>query len=218
MNSMMAGPPAPADARSAPEGTDEAGIALYLAQAAPIATLAADGYLAGRDGNLIARQLRRPQLNQALGHSVCHAVAPAPDNFYQRDEEPDGDWRRRRAPTIRDHCAVCPVRAVCAERALRDDDPYGVRGGLTQQKLALRLKAEHQRLTAARTEDTRAARDQTKRIKAAAEVQDIAQQYVGSSVPAGKRAANTAATLAAVQRRDILRRAHRADAGWTDAA
>ncbi|MGP3690756.1 WhiB family transcriptional regulator [Streptomyces sp. IBSNAI002] len=218
MNTMMASHPAPTDTRSAPDGTDEAGIALYLAQAAPVETLAADGYLAGRDGNLIARQLRRPQLNQALEHSICHAVAPDPDRFYQGDEEPDTHWRRRRSATIRDHCAVCPVRAVCAELALRDDDPDGVRGGLTQQKLALRLKAEHQRLAAARAEDTRAARAQAERIKAAADVQDIAQQYIGSSVPAGKRAANKAATLAAVQRRDILRRAHRAEAGWTEAA
>lgn len=218
MNSMMAGHPAPTDPRSTPDGIDEAAIARYLAQATPVDALAANGYLAGHDGHLIAQHLRRPQLDQALEYSVCRAVVPDPDSFYQGDEEPDDDWRRRRAATIRDHCAVCPVRAVCAELALRANDPYGVRGGLTQQKLARRLSAEHQRLAAARTEDTRVARAQAERIQAAAAVQDVAQQYIGSSVPADKRATNKAATLEAVQRRDILRRAHRAEAGWTEAA
>ncbi|MFE9428956.1 WhiB family transcriptional regulator [Kitasatospora sp. NPDC006697] len=213
MNSiMMAGQPAPADS------SDEADIALYLAQADPIDVLAAGGYLAGRDGNLIARQLRRPQLRQALEHSVCHTVAPDPDHFYQGDEEPDATWRRRRAATIRDHCAVCPVRAVCAELALRDDDPHGVRGGLSQQKLTVRLKTEHERLASARADDTRSARAQTDRIQAGADVQRIAQQYTGNSIPATRRAENTAAILAAVQHRDALRRTHRVAAGWTEAA
>ncbi|WP_030230741.1 WhiB family transcriptional regulator [Streptomyces sp. NRRL S-350] len=219
MNSiMMAGQPAHAETRSAANGTDEADIALYLAQADPIDVLAAGGYLAGRDGNLIARELRRPQLRKALEHSVCHTVAPDPDHFYQGDEEPDATWRRRRAATIRDHCSVCPVRAVCAELALRDDDPHGVRGGLSQQKLTVRLKTEHERLASARAEDTRSALAQSDRIQAGADVQRIAQQYTGNSIPANRRAENTAAILAAVQHRDNLRRTHRAAAGWTEAA
>ncbi|MCG7524042.1 WhiB family transcriptional regulator [Streptomyces sp. OfavH-34-F] len=217
MNSMMTGQPATAET----PGTGSSGeteIARYLAQADPVDVLVASGYLAGHDGNLIARRLRRPQLRQALEHSVCHAVAPDPDCFYQGDEEPDSNWRRRRAATIRDHCAICPVRAACAELALRDDDPHGVRGGLTQHKLALRLKTEHERLATARADDTRAARDQNELIQAATDVQRIAQQYMGSSVPAGKRAENKAAILSAVERRDTLRLAHRAQAGWEEAA
>ncbi|MEU6405433.1 WhiB family transcriptional regulator [Streptomyces sp. NPDC046985] len=198
--------------------SDETEIALYLAQADPVDVLAAGGYLSGRDGHLIARQLRRPQLRQALEHSVCHAVAPDPDRFYQGDEEPDSNWRRRRAAAIRDHCAICPVRAACAELALRDEDPHGVRGGLVQRKLALRLKTEHDRLATARAEDTRTAHDQNELIRAAADVQRIAQQYMGSSVPADKRAENKAAILSAVERRDTLRRAHRTQAGWEEAA
>ncbi|MFJ9574718.1 WhiB family transcriptional regulator [Streptomyces bacillaris] len=199
-------------------GSDETEIARYLAQADPVDVLAAGGYLSGRDGHLIAQQLRRSQLRQALEHSVCHAVAPDPDCFYQGDEEPDSDWRRRRAAAIRDHCAICPVRAACAELALRDNDSHGVRGGLAQRKLALRLKTEHNRLATARAEDTRTARDQNELIRAAADVQRIAQQYMGSSVPAGRRAENKAAILSAVEHRDTLRHAHRTQTGWQDAA
>lgn len=198
--------------------SDETEIAVYLAQADPVDVLVAGGYLAGHDGNLIARQLRRPQLRQALEHSVCHAVAPDPDSFYQGEEEPESNWRRRRAAAIRDHCAICPVRAACAELALRDEDPHGVRGGLAPHKLALRLKTEHERLATTRAEDTRAARDQDELILAAADVQRIAQQYMGSSTPAGKRAENKAAILSAVERRDTLRLAHRTQVGWEEAA
>jgi WhiB family redox-sensing transcriptional regulator len=219
MNSkMMTGRPACAEPRSGTGGSEETEIALYLAQADPVDVLAAGGYLAGHDGNLIARQLRRPQLRQALEHSVCHAVAPDPDCFYQGDEETDSAWHRRRTSAIRDHCAICPVRAACAELALRDDDPHGVRGGLAPHQLALRLKTEHERLATARADDMRAARDQNELIRAAADVQSIAQQYMGSSVPAKKRAENRDAILKAVERRDALRLAHRTQAGWEEAA
>jgi WhiB family redox-sensing transcriptional regulator len=113
---------------------------------------------------------------------------------------------------------VCPVRAACAELALRDDDTVGIRGGLAPHKLHLRLLAEADRLTAARAQDRRAATEQQARIAAAAEVQRLAGQYVGGSVPADKREKNRLAIDEALQRRDELVAAHRLTAGWTAAA
>jgi hypothetical protein len=218
MTSIMAGRPGLAEIRPVPAAhSEEEQIAQFLAQTDPVDVLTAAGYLAGRDGNLIARELRKPQLRRALEHSVCYAAGPDPNGFYREDGEPDPAWRRRRAATIRDHCAVCPVRAACAELALRDEDTHGVRGGLTEEKLELRLKSERSRLEAARAEDTRIARTQAERIRAAADVQRLALMYLGS-VPQDKRDANNAAVRAAVQRRNALVAAHRADAGWTEAA
>ena len=220
MTSMMTEHPAPAGPPHAATGhpSEEDDIALFLAQADPVDVLAAAGYLAGHDGNLIVRELRAPQLRRALDHSICYAASPDVEAFYRGDEEPEDDWKRRRAETIRDHCALCPVRAACAELALRSEDTHGIRGGRVPEKLTLRLKTEHQRLAVARAADTRAARDRAARLQAAVDVQCTARQYLGGSVPADKRAKNTAAIRDAAHHRDTLVAAHRAEAGWTEAA
>ncbi|MCX5216185.1 WhiB family transcriptional regulator [Kitasatospora sp. NBC_00240] len=191
-------------------------IADYVAKD-PVDDLIAAGYLAGHDGNLVARQLRRPQLLQALEHSVCNAVEPDLNDFYREDLEPAVDWHGRRTQTVRDHCAVCPVRAACTELALRDRDRHGIRGGLPEEKLAIRLKTDADRLEAARDADTRAARTQAERVKAAVDVQRIAIMHLGSA-PAATRAANNAAVRAAVQRRHELLTQHRLETGWAAAA
>jgi len=214
VNTMMTAPPP----RSRSRGTAEADIAQYVAGTEPVDSLVAGGYLAGHDGRLIAQQLRAPQLRRAVTHSVCHAVRPDVSDFYQEDDESDADWRRRRAGTVRDHCSVCPVRAACAELALRDDDTAGIRGGLAPEKLHLRLLAEADRLTAARAEDGRAATQQQARIAAAREVQRLAGQYVGGSIPADRREKNRLAIAEARQQRDELVDAHRRNTGWTAAA
>ncbi|MFD0501372.1 WhiB family transcriptional regulator [Streptomyces rhizosphaericus] len=196
----------------------EGDIARYIAGTEPIDGLVAGGYLAGDDGDLVAQQLRGPRLRRALTHSVCHAVRPDVNDFYQEDGEPDDEWKQRRARTVRDHCTVCPVRAACAELALRDDDTVGIRGGLVPEELERRLAAESDRVAAARAEDERAASSQQARIAAAAEVQRLAGQYLGGSVPADKREKNRLALTESLQRRDELVAAHRRDAGWTEAA
>lgn len=157
--------------------TAEGDIASFLARTEPVGALAQDGYLAGHDGRAIAQRLRRPELVQALSFSVCHSARPDTDRFYQDDEEEAADWRRRRAQTIRDHCAVCPVRAACAELALRDEDVYGVRGGLPEEKLAVRLATDAKRLEQARTDDDRAEQLRSERLDAEREVRRLALMH-----------------------------------------
>jgi Transcription factor WhiB. len=215
VNTMMAAhPPKPADAR----GFTEDGIARYLADTESIDDLVAGGYLAGHDGRLIAQQLRAPQLRRAITHSVCHTVQPDVDNFYQEDGEPDADWQQRRARTVRDHCTVCPVRAACAELALRDDDTVGVRGGLAPEKLTRRLVAETTRLERARALDGRTAEARRARIAAGAELQRLSGQYLGTSGKPEKRLENIENIREAARRRDELVAAYRRAAGWTVAA
>ncbi|MFI6689305.1 WhiB family transcriptional regulator [Streptomyces sp. NPDC050485] len=211
---MAAHPPAPARAR----GITEDGIAQYIADTEPLDDLVADGYLAGHDGRLIAQQLRAPQLRRAITHSVCHTVQPDVDNFYQEDGEPDADWHQRRTRTVRDHCTVCPVRAACAELALRTDDTVGVRGGLAPEKLQRRLMAETTRLQRARAADERATVEQRARIAAGAELQRLTGQYLGSSGKPEKRLENIENIHEAARHRDELVAAHRRAAGWTAAA
>ncbi|RLU82068.1 hypothetical protein CTZ27_31465 [Streptomyces griseocarneus] len=215
MNTMMA---ARTPARSRNSQLDEDGIAQHIASTETIDNLVADGYLVRHDGRLIARQLRAPQLRQALTHSVCHTARPDVDDFYQADGEPDADWSRRRAGTARSHCSVCPVRAACAELALRDSDTDGIRGGLAPEKLRTRLLAEAPELTRARAQDQRAAQEQQARIAASAEIQLLARQYLGGSIPEKTREKNRQAIGEAVHRRDELVAAHRLAAGWTQAA
>ncbi|MEU5959331.1 WhiB family transcriptional regulator [Streptomyces sp. NPDC047525] len=213
---MMAAHPPPAPSQTCE--TAEATIAQYIAGTDPVDTLVVDGYLAGPDGDLIAQQLRAPQLQRALTYSVCHAVRPDVNDFYQEDGEPDEDWHRRRARTVRDHCTVCPVRAACTELALRDDETIGIRGGLVPEELDRRQQAELDRLTTARTQDERAVDEQRARIAASAEVQRLAGQYLGGSVPACKRQKNRLAIADALRRRDALFAAHRLTTGWTEQA
>ncbi|MFD6968780.1 WhiB family transcriptional regulator [Streptomyces sp. NPDC059949] len=215
MKTMMAAHP---PARARVHGMAEDDIAQYVADTEPLDTLVAGGYLAGHDGRLVAQQLRTPQLHQAVTHSVCHTVKPDVDNFYQEEDEPDADWHRRRTRTVRDHCTVCPVRAACAELALRNDDTVGIRGGLAPEKLRRRLLAEAPRLERARADDERAAQEQQARIAAAAEVQRLAGQYMGTSVPTHRREQNHQQISEAVQRRDELLAARRRAAGWAEAA
>ncbi|MFF4534045.1 WhiB family transcriptional regulator [Streptomyces sp. NPDC001407] len=215
MNTMMAAQP-PVRSRNSQPG--EESIAQYIASSESIDQLVADGYLVRHDGRLIARQLRAPQLRQALTHSMCHTARPDVDDFYQADGESDTDWSRRRAGTVRSNCSACPVRAACAELALRDDDTEGLRGGLTPEKLRTRLQAEAAGLDQARAEDQRAAREQQARIAAAVEVQHLARQYLGGSIPPKKREANHAAIATAARRRDELFATHRLATGWTQAA
>ncbi|MFD8416553.1 WhiB family transcriptional regulator [Streptomyces sp. NPDC059650] len=211
---MAAHPPTPARAC----GLTEESIAQNLADNETIDNLVAGGYLAGHDGRLIAQQLRAPQLRRAMTDSVCHTVQPDVDNFYQEDGEPDAEWQHRRARTIRNHCIVCPVRAACAELALRDDDTAGVRGGLTPEKLDRRLAAETKRLGGARAADERAAEEQRARIAAGVELQRLVGQYLGSSGKPEKRLENIENIRKAARHRDELVAAHRLAAGWTVAA
>ncbi|MFE2274875.1 WhiB family transcriptional regulator [Streptomyces lavendulae] len=210
---MAAHPPAPARHR----GIAEDGIAAYIAETVPVDSLVADGYLAGHDGRLIAQQLRAPQLRQAMGHSVCHTVQPDVDNFFQEDGEPDADWKQRRVRAVRDHCTVCPVRAACAELALRDGDTAGVRGGLAPQKLDRRLTAETTRLERARAADEQVGEEQHARIAAGLELQRLTGQYLGTGTPQ-KRRENVEKIRDAARRRDELVSAYRRTAGWTAAA
>ncbi|MFI5986781.1 WhiB family transcriptional regulator [Streptomyces sp. NPDC051555] len=215
MNIIMAPHP---PARSRDRETTEADIAQYVADTEPLDVLVTGGYLTGTDGRLVARKLRAPQLHQALALSVCNAVQPDVEDFYQEDDEPDTDWRQRGARTVRDHCTVCPVRAACAELALRDNDIAGIRGGLLPEELDRRQQAETTTLANACAEDDRAAKEQWDRIDAAAEVQRLARQYVGGSVPVAKREDNRLKTGKALRRRDALVTAHRLTTGWTEAA
>lgn len=215
MNTMMAAHPVPP---SRANETAEADIAQYVAGTEPIDSLVTDGYLTGSDGNLVAQQLRAPQLRRALIHSVCHAARPDVNDFYQEDDEPDADWHQRRARTVRDHCTVCPVRAACAELALRDDDTIGIRGGLAPEELDRQLRAESDRLAGARAEDERVVQERQARLAAAAEVQRLARQYCGGSVSANRREKNHLEIAEALRRRNELVAAHRRAAGWTKAA
>lgn len=215
MNTMMA---AHATTPAHPRVLTENDVAAYIAESLPVDSLVAQGYLANHDGRLIAQQMRAPQLRRAMAHSVCHTVQPNVDNFYQEDGEPDEDWEQRRTRTTRDYCAVCPVRAACAELALRDDDTAGVRGGLAPEKLDRRLAAETTRLERARAADDQAGEEQRARIAAGAELQRLAGQYLGTSGTPEKRRENINSIREAARHRDELVAAHRHSAGWTAAA
>lgn len=215
MNTMMAAhPPAP---RPVP-GTAETGTPRVVATADPLDTLGASGFLDRQDGHYTAQHLRTPQLRQTMKYSVCLTADPDIGHFYQEDEEPDTDWRRRRAQTVRDHCAVCPVRAACAELALREGDTAGIRGGLTPEKLKRRLVMERDRLDQALAQDQHAAQRQQARIAAAREVQRLAGQYLGTSVRPEKRLENIENVREAARHRNALVAVHRHCAGWTAAA
>ncbi|MEU8544666.1 WhiB family transcriptional regulator [Streptomyces sp. NPDC048717] len=211
---MAAHPPAP---RPIP-GTAEARIARFVAATDPLDSLVAGGFLDRQDGHYVAQELPTLQLYQTMKHSVCVTVDPDVDHFYPKDGEPDADWRRRRAQTVRDHCSVCPVRAACAELALRKGDTVGIRGGLTPEKLKRRRVMERDRLDQALAEDQRAPQRQQARIAAAREVQRLAGQYLGTSGKPEKRLENLKNVRKAVRHRDALVAAHRRDAGWTAAA
>jgi hypothetical protein len=201
---MAASPPASRSIR----GTTEASIAQFVASTDPLDSLVAGGFLDRQDGHHVAQELRTPQLRQAMKYSVCLTADPDVDRFYQEDGESDADWRRRRAQTVRDHCSVCPVRAACAELALREGDTVGIRGGLNPEKLKRRLVMERDRIHQALAEDQRAAH----------ELQRLAGQYLGSSGKPQNRQQNLENIRKAEQRRKELVAAHRRAAGWTVAA
>ncbi|MEU7075725.1 WhiB family transcriptional regulator [Streptomyces narbonensis] len=211
---MAARPPASRPVR----GTDETSIAQFVAATDPLDSLVAAGFLDRQDGHYVAQELRTRQLRQAMKYSVCLATDPDPNHFYQQDEEPDADWHRRGAQTVRDYCSVCPVRAACAELALREGDTDGIRGGLTPEKRMRRLAMERDRLDRALAEDQRAAQEQQARIDAAREVQRLASQYLGSSGKPHNRQQNLENIRQAAQRRQELVASHRRTAGWTVAA
>ncbi|MFF2378351.1 WhiB family transcriptional regulator [Streptomyces xiamenensis] len=213
MNSTRADNPPP-EKRYRESG--EADIAQHIASTETVDDLAADEYLTGTD--LIARQMRAPLLRRALTHSVCHAVTPDVDHFFQQDDEPDAQWRLRSARTVRDHCTVCPVRPACAELALRSEDTTGIRGGLIPEELDRRLRREADTLTAARAADERAARAQQERLTASVRVQQLVGQYIGGSVHKDKRERNRLQTTEARRCRDELYTAHRLTAGWAGKA
>nr|ABI32395.1 unknown [Streptomyces sp. 44414] len=166
---------------------------------------------------LIAHQLRAPQLRQAMNRSVCHAVQPDVDSFFQEDGEPDADWKQRRTRTVRDHCTVCPVRAACAELALRDGDTAGVRGGLDPQKLDRRLAPRAAGLSVP-------ARPTNRPANSSAPASPPAPSSCGS--PASTSAPGSPRSAGRTSRRcarppagaDELVAAHRLTAGWTAAA
>lgn len=215
MNTMMAAhPPA---SRPIP-GTAEASIAQFVAATDPLDSLVANGFLDRQDGHHVAQELRTPHLRQTMKYSVCLTANPDIGHFYQEDGEPDTDWRRRRAQTVRGHCSVCPVRAACAELALREGDTVGIRGGLAPEKLKRRLVMERDRLDQALAEDQRAAQRQQARIAAAREVQRLAGQYLGTSGKPEKRQENIENIREAARHRDELVADHRRSAGWTVAA
>lgn len=215
MNTMMAARPL---ASHPIPGTTEASIAQFVAATEALDSLVANGFLDRQDGHYIAQELRTPQLRQTMKYSVCLTADPDIRHFYQEDEEPDSDWRRRRAQTVRDHCSVCPVRAACAELALREGDTVGIRGGLHPEKLKRRRAMERDRLDQALAEDQRAAERQQARIAASREVQRLAGQYLGTSGRPEKRSENIENIRQAARQRDELVTSHRLSAGWTTAA
>jgi WhiB family redox-sensing transcriptional regulator len=99
-----------------------------------------------------ARQARRAVLQAAVDTAaVCTSVDP--DLFFRADNEPQITWQARREYAVR-VCTGCPVRAACAELALRDGDGRTdvddmVRGGLTGPELAAVRGHQEQRLAAA---------------------------------------------------------------------
>ncbi|MEU5137028.1 WhiB family transcriptional regulator [Streptomyces californicus] len=210
---MAARPPA-----SRPIPVTEASIAQFVAATEALDNLVTNGFLDRQDGYYVVQELRTPQLRQAMKYSICLTADPDISHFYQEDEEPDGDWHRRRAQTVRDHCLVCPVRVACAELALREGDTIGIRGGLHPEKLKRRLAMERERLDQALAEDQRTSEDQQARMAASREVQRLAGQYLGTSGKPEKRSENIKKIRQAARQRDELVTSHRLSAGWTTAA
>ncbi|MFI6728733.1 WhiB family transcriptional regulator [Streptomyces atratus] len=103
-----------------------------------------------------ARHTRRAVL-QAAVDTDARCTGMDPDLWFRGDNEAQITWQARRAGAIR-FCTGCPVRAACAELALRDGDGNTrvddmVRGGLSGRELAAARTAQAGRLTAAAAAD-----------------------------------------------------------------
>ncbi|MDQ0847576.1 WhiB family transcriptional regulator [Streptomyces sp. V1I6] len=99
-----------------------------------------------------AQASRRGALQSAIDVlAVCTAADP--ELFFRGDREQQDSWQARRSDAQR-LCGICPVRAACAELALRNGEGRAdvddmVRGGLTGPELAEARKEQADRLTAA---------------------------------------------------------------------
>ncbi|OII61317.1 hypothetical protein BJP40_05965 [Streptomyces sp. CC53] len=163
-----------------------------------------------------AQAARRAVLQAAVdAAAACAGTDPA--TFFRTDREPHIRWQTRRAQALR-LCAACPVRAACAELALRDGDGREgvddmVRGGLTGPELAADRERQAERLAVAvdTDRDTEGARLDALVLQLHREA--LAYPHRGVRAP-GRQAAVRA--LADEIRR--IRTARRRRAGWEAAA
>ncbi|MFI5621485.1 WhiB family transcriptional regulator [Streptomyces sp. NPDC051567] len=168
--------------------------------------------------SLQARHTRRAVLQAAIDSGARCTPADA-DLFFRADGEHQADWQLRRADAVR-LCAGCPVRAACAELALRDGDGNQlvdelVRGGLAGTELATLREDQAVRLAAAVAAD----RDTEGRLldTLAGELRTEARRSPDPRVPARGAAQHQRIRTLADQIHEI-RTARRARAGWGVAA
>ena len=64
------------------------------------------------------------------------ACRQADPSLFFHPEGERGAARRRRAEAAREVCASCPVLRQCREQSLTAREPYGVRGGLSEDERA----------------------------------------------------------------------------------
>lgn len=176
----------------------------------------------GASAETVVQEQRLPQLLDDVARgALCASAAPGipkPDDWY-RDEDEDGLAWRSRSTGLFSVCAACPVRAACAEAALRQGEGSPrrgeemVRAGMTGAQLHAARVAQTERLADARREDDRA---RSERLA----IQDVAARLHGrllleqNAVPeySNSRIRGLADDLAG------LRAARRRRAGWNTAA
>jgi hypothetical protein len=73
---------------------------------------------------------RKADSREPNGWSERHCVDRSLDVFFQRDDEPDGVWRRRQKIAI-GICAGCPILSPCLAESLELRDFEGVRAGMS---------------------------------------------------------------------------------------
>jgi WhiB family redox-sensing transcriptional regulator len=177
-----------------------------------------------RSAETAAQEQRLPQLlDEVMAGALCASRAPGipePDEWHRADGEPLLDWRRRRTDLLT-VCAACPVRAACAESALRQGEGCArvvddlVRGGMTGTELyEARTKQSARLAAAARADELVAAEEQ--------HINRLAQQLrvlaVVDRAGAGENETANEHVRAKAAELHTARAARRARSGWTSAA
>lgn len=67
--------------------------------------------------------------------------------FPERGQNNDGSWRR-----AMETCAGCPVRELCLEQALANNEQHGIWGG-TSERQRRRIRRERERVLARKMEE-----------------------------------------------------------------
>lgn len=82
---------------------------------------------------LMVRQMRREEFRTELGWHDLAKCKGGPFELFFPDDLPRAKVEAAVA-TAKGYCRACPVRRICLETALADNDMWGVKGGMTEDE------------------------------------------------------------------------------------